>query len=376
MGKKKVLFVTGTRADFGKIEPLARVAADDGHSVVFFITGMHMLERFGLTALEVRRFEGATCHEFINHRHGDPQDIILSKTVLGFSDWVNEEKPDLVIVHGDRVEALAAALVCSINYIPCAHIEGGEVSGTIDEIYRHCNSKLCKYHFVSSETARKRLLSLGEAPEQVYVIGSPEMDVHKAAQSVGIDEVLDHYDIPFSDYSVILFHPVTSEQDSMKQQALELFRNLRESGRHFVVIKPNNDPGSDDIMEAINGLPSDRFRIIPSMRFSYFSTLMKHAGSIIGNSSLGVREAPFLGIPSLNIGTRQTNRAVAPSVIHAAADEDAKITEFLKTNWGKRYDPHTEYGDGNSAQRFLSILNDEAFWNVPHQKVFYDGNAG
>lgn len=374
MRKKNLLFVTGTRADFGKIEPLARIAADDGHAVSFFITGMHMQERFGLTKLEVRKFEQATCHEFINHRHGDPQDIILSKTVQGFSDWVHEEKPDLVVVHGDRVEALAAALVCSINYIPCAHVEGGEVSGTIDEVYRHCNSKLCKYHFVSSDTARKRLLSLGETPEQVYVIGSPEMDVHKNGQMVALEDVLAHYEIPFSDFSVVLFHPVTSEQETMGQQAQALFESLKKSGRQFVVIKPNNDPGSDDIMEHINDLPNDRFRTIPSMRFSYFSTLMKNAGSIIGNSSLGVREAPFLGIPSLNIGTRQTNRAVASSVTHAASHDDEQIRDFLENEWGKRYPPHMEYGDGNSSERFLSVLNEPAFWDTPHQKVFYDGN--
>ena len=129
--KQRLLFVTGTRADFGKIEPLAKAAIADGFSVSFFVTGMHMLESYGLTKIEVNRLAGASVHEFVNQRPGDPQDVILAKTMLGFSDFIMEDKPDLVLVHGDRVEALACALVCATNYVKCAHIEGGEVSGTI-----------------------------------------------------------------------------------------------------------------------------------------------------------------------------------------------------------------------------------------------------
>ena len=105
------------------------------------------------TKIEVKRLPHAIVHEFVNQRPGDPQDVILAKTMLGFSDFIVEEKPDLVLIHGDRVEALACALVCATNYVKCAHIEGGEVSGTIDEILRHCNSKLAYCHFVSSKTA-------------------------------------------------------------------------------------------------------------------------------------------------------------------------------------------------------------------------------
>ena len=139
---KKLLFVTGTRADYGKLEPLAKAAQDAGFHISFFITGMHMMKRYGETRLEVKRFAGAEFFEFVNQREGDALDFILSKTILGFSDFVHEHRPDLVIIHGDRVEALAASLVCAMRYIRSAHIEGGEVSGTIDESIRHCNTKL------------------------------------------------------------------------------------------------------------------------------------------------------------------------------------------------------------------------------------------
>ncbi len=117
--KRRLLFVTGTRADFGKLEPLAQAAQRAGHTVAFFVTGMHMMRRYGETRIEVRRFEGAEVHEFINQSDGDPQDVVLSKTVTGFADWVQEHQPDLVIVHGDRVEALAVSLVCAMRYIAC-----------------------------------------------------------------------------------------------------------------------------------------------------------------------------------------------------------------------------------------------------------------
>ena len=108
---RHLLFLTGTRADFGKLQPLAAAARDAGHRVTFFVTGMHMMEAYGLTKLEVSRMPDVAVHEFMNQRPGDPQDVILAKTILGFSDYVTEHRPDLIIVHGDRIEALAGALV-------------------------------------------------------------------------------------------------------------------------------------------------------------------------------------------------------------------------------------------------------------------------
>ena len=367
---RKILFVTGTRADFGKIEPLARVVADAGFGVSFFITGMHMMARYGETRLEVKRFQGAEFFEFVNQREGDGLDFILAKTVTGFSDFVHEHRPDLVVIHGDRVEALAASIVCALRYIPSAHIEGGEVSGTIDESIRHCNSKLCAAHFVSSELARQRVMSLGESPERIFVVGSPELDMHARPSGVAFDDVLAYYKIPFTDFGVAIFHPVVSESETMGAQAAALFSALNQSGRNFVVIAPNNDPGTQQIFSEIAKLPKDRFRLLPSMRFAYFSELLKNAAVFIGNSSVGVREAPFLGLPSLNIGTRQHNRAESDSVSHATAFDTEAIHRFVEAYWAKRMVPSHEYGSGEAATRFLEVLASESFWALPKQKVF------
>ena len=369
---RTLLFVTGTRADFGKIEPLARAARDAGFPVTFFVTGMHMLDRYGLTKLEVHRTPGVGVHEFLNQRPGDPQDMVLAKTVMGFSDYVTEHRPDLVIVHGDRVEALATALVTATNYIRSAHIEGGEVSGTIDEVFRHCNTKLATCHFVSSEDAARRVMALGEPRESIHVIGSPELDFHAQGSGVSLDDVRRRYDIPFADYGVAVFHPVTSEAGSMGAQAEALFGALDASGRNFVIIAPNNDPGSEAIFGVIGRLPPERFRVIPSMRFSHFSELMRNAALMVGNSSAGVREAPFLGVPSLDVGTRQTNRAAAPSIHRTAAGDRAGVAAFLENQWGKTYPRHTGFGEGSAAERFVSVLTDDAFWTAPLQKEFRD----
>lgn len=369
---RHLLFLTGTRADFGKLEPLAAAARDAGHRVTFFVTGMHMMDRYGLTKLEVQRMPGVRVHEFLNQRPGDGQDIVLAKTVVGFSDYITEHKPDLIVIHGDRIEALAGALVAATNYIPSAHIEGGEVSGTIDEVFRHCNTKLATHHFVSSDMAARRVMALGEPEEAIHVIGSPELDFHAGPSGVTLDEVRARYAIPFAEYGIAVFHPVTSEQTSMGAQAQALFGALQQSGRNFVVISPNNDPGSEAIFAVLADLPHDRFRLIPSMRFAHFSELMKHAACMVGNSSAGVREAPFLGLPSLDVGTRQTNRAVSGSVCFARAGDTAAVARFLTDQWGNRHAPDTGFGEGRAADRFVETLSRSAFWAQGLQKAFRD----
>jgi UDP-N-acetylglucosamine 2-epimerase (hydrolysing) len=368
---KRLLFVTGTRADYGKLEPLALAAQKAGCHISFFITGMHMMKRYGETRLEVRKFLGADFFEYVNQREGDAQDLILSKTILGFSDFLNEHKPDLVVIHGDRIEAMGASIVCALNYIYSAHIEGGEVSGTIDESIRHCNTKLCATHFVSSEAAKQRVLSLGEQQKHVFNIGSPELDSHKHSSGISIEEVKRHYEIPFLDYGIVIFHPVTTELGDIGEQAESLFKSLERSKKNYVVILPNNDPGSERIFDIIDKLPAKRFRVIPSMRFYYFSELMKNASIMIGNSSAGVREAPFLGLPSIDIGSRQNNRALSQSVMSCSAYDDLALQGLIQKIWGKKNAQDTSFGSGLASNNFIKTISSPSFWHIPLQKEFH-----
>lgn len=367
---RSLLFVTGTRADYGKLEPLALAAQEAGFGITFFVTGMHMLERYGLTKEEVHSRKCFKVIEFINQRDGDPQDVILCKTVSCFSDFLNEHSYDLVVIHGDRIEALACSLVCATNYVRCAHIEGGEVSGSIDELFRHSITKLANIHLVSSRVAKNRIVRLGENPRSVFIIGSPELDIHRASLDITLDDVRRRYDIRSDNYGICIFHPVTSELTNLGEQAENLFKTLVISGRYFVVILPNNDPGSNKILDVIDKLPRSQFRILPSMRFNFFSQLMRCAQVIVGNSSIGVREAPFLGVPSLNVGTRQRNRAQSSSVQNCDACDEESITMFLRANWGKRFESNDSYGDGNAATAFVSLLKDGGLWSLSVQKYF------
>lgn len=371
---KKIIFITGTRADYGKLEPLAMAASSAGYEVHFFVTGMHLIERYGLTTIEVARQKEFKRREFHNQNEGDSQDQILSNTINGFANFIKKEEPDLVLIHGDRIEALAASLVCSINYVRSVHIEGGEVSGTIDEVYRHCNTKLCSAHFVSSVSAQNRVIRLGETPESVFVLGSPELDTHNKKTGVSINTVRKRYDIMWEDFGIAIFHPVTSELHNIEIQAEKFFYTLLESNRNFVTIAPNNDPGSSQIFKIIESLPKHRFRLIPSMRFLYFSELLRHAKVLVGNSSAGVREAPFFGLPSLDIGTRQNLRNQSKSIFSATAFENDKILHFLSQQWGKNYEKDRSFGVGDSSENFKRILSGTELWKLPLQKVFFEGS--
>ena len=372
---KKLLFVTGTRADFGKLQPLASAAVKEGFKVCFFITGMHMLENYGLTKSEVINHKEFQNFEFLNQRSGDKQDIILSKTIIGFSDYIDEIKPDLVVIHGDRIEAIACSLVAATNYYLTMHIEGGEVSGTIDEIFRHCNTKLCAVHLVSSNEARKRVIQLGEDKKNIYVIGSPELDLHLKDSGVSLQKVKERYDINASEYGICIFHPVTSEKKKIRYQAENLFEALKRTKKYFVVILPNNDPGCEDIKLIIQKLDRKYFRVLPSMRFNYFSELMKNCGIFVGNSSAGVREAPFLGIPSIDIGSRQTNRARSNSIFQCQSEDLESIIKLIEDNWYKRFKPDTSYGIGNASEAFVSILKNQNFWARSLQKFFNESKS-
>ena len=369
---KKLLFITGTRADFGKIEPLASIAKNRGYHIYFFVTGMHLLEKYGLTSIEVARVKGAKREEFINQMEGDSLEKILAKTIMGFSDYLKKIKPDMVLIHGDRVEALGAALVCASQNVRSAHIEGGEVSGTIDEVYRHCNTKLCTSHFVSSQSAKNRVISMGEHPDRVFIIGSPELDTHKANKDISLADVLAYYEILWEEFGVFIFHSVTSELKDLKEQLVNIFTALKRTKKNFVIIAPNNDPGSEMIFKEINKLPSQRFKVIPSMRFSYFSILLKNAKLLVGNSSAGVREAPFLGTPSINIGSRQKNRSFSKSVTNYSYQNDPSLDKLIEKKWGNKHLSDKSFGSGNSSKKFIKVLDQKKVWSLKTQKTFFE----
>lgn len=369
---KKILFLTGTRADFGKLKPLIRKVAESSRfEYQVFATGMHMLSRYGSTVNEIRKAGFDRIFSFINQDHaiGSQMDLVLANTVQGLSLYLREFPADLIVIHGDRVEALAGAIVGALNNVLVAHVEGGELSGTIDELIRHAVTKLSHLHFVSHEEAKRRLMQMGEAPESIYVIGSPDIDIMLSGDLPALPEVLDKYGIGFGDYGIGMYHPVTTEQDALPAHADAFVEGMLGSNRNFVVIYPNNDAGSDIILRRVMQLSSNpRFRLIPSMRFEYFLTLLKNARAIVGNSSAGICEAPVYGVPTVNVGTRQMNRFLYPSILNVP-DDAAAITAALG-NLPQAVPPSLHFGKGNSAALFVSHLATPELWSTPRQKLF------
>lgn len=373
-GMKKIVFLTGTRADFGKIKSLIQALEKHQDFVPYlFVTGMHLQHEYGYTLIEIERCGFTNLHAFENHTHETTMDLTLAKTIEGLSAFCKEMEPDMIVIHGDRVEALAGAIVGSLNNILVAHIEGGEISGTIDELIRHSTSKMSHVHFVSNDTAKKRLIQMGELEASVYVIGSPDLDIMFSDALPDLETVKKYYDVDFEQYAVAMFHPVTTEFHSMQQYADDFAAALLEDDRNYIVIYPNNDLGSAAIIQAYEKLKNNpRFRIFPSLRFEYFLTLLKNAGFIIGNSSAGIREAPYYGLPIVNIGSRQQNRSLNSDIVNVGYDQ-AAITEALKVIGNHTVQKVTgDYGTGNSAGLFINSLEEENLWKLNHQKQFRD----
>ncbi|AXB55354.1 UDP-N-acetylglucosamine 2-epimerase [Flavobacterium fluviale] len=371
---RKILFLTGTRADFGKIKSLIQTLEREREFEVFvFVTGMHLQEVYGYTLIEIERCNFKNVHTFKNHTHETTMDLTLAKTIEGLSNYCKEVNPDMIVVHGDRVETLAGAIVGSLNNILVAHIEGGEVSGTVDELIRHSVSKLSHIHFVSNKEAAKRLLQMGEVKESIFTIGSPDIDIMFSENLPSLETAKKYYDIQFDQYAVVMFHPVTTEFSSMKKYASDFVDCLLNDNHNYIVIYPNNDLGSQYILDAFKRLENNkRFRVFPSLRFEYFLTLLKNCQFIIGNSSAGIREAPYYGIPIINIGTRQQNRAVHADIINVDYSEE-KINEALsKIDSHKINISDNDFGTGNSSELFLQSLKKNDIWHLNHQKQFRD----
>ena len=379
---KNILFLTGTRADFGKLKPLIRKVDDSPlFECSLFVTGMHTLSRYGYTVNEVYKSLGEhrlaqgfrSVYTFMNQIHGDSMERILANTINGLSRYVQEFRPDMIVVHGDRVEALAGAIVGALRNILVAHIEGGEISGTIDEVIRHAVTKMAHIHFVSNTESADRLKQLGEHPESIFVIGSPDVDLMLSSSLPSVEEAKDYYGIPFDKYGIVLFHPITTDVEGTAFAAEALVSALLSSTYNYVVIYPNNDEGCELIFSAYERLKGNpRFITFPSMRIEYFLALLKNAIFIIGNSSAGVRESPVYGVYSISIEGRQRNRFNYKSIIDLDGTEESIVRAIEGIEDMPHCEPSYHFGKGDSATRFMAALENQGLWSIPKQKQFID----
>jgi UDP-N-acetylglucosamine 2-epimerase (hydrolysing) len=373
---RKIVFLSGTRADFGKLKSLIRtlLKGPPAFEVHIFATGMHMDPKYGFTVLEFEKCNFPNVYRFINTSAGGSMDQALGTTILGFSQYVKMIGPDMIVVHGDRSEALAGAIVGSLNNILVAHIEGGEISGTVDGVIRHSVTKMSHLHFVSNDEARRRLVQLGEDPNAVFVIGSPDVDIMNSTDLPSLAEVKAHYEIDYEQYGILAFHPVTTSLGTLPADVRELTRAVLDSGQNWVAIYPNNDEGNGVILDEYQASfrAHARVRMFPSLRFEAMLVLLRHARVVVGNSSMGIREAPYYGTPTVNVGTRQEGRTQNAEIINVPAVYSRVLEAIAIQSSRRRLLTVREWGQGDSDQRFRRLLERAELWQTPVQKSFRD----
>ena len=376
---KTITFITGTRADYGKIKSLILELQKKKNKFKtnLIITGMHNIRKYGFTKDEIDKDKILNCYSFNNQSKNATMDIILSNTIKGINNFVSKNHTDLIVVHGDRVESLAGAITGCLNNIKVAHIEGGEISGTIDEVIRHSISKLSHLHFVTNKIAKKRLLQMGETDKNIFTIGSPDVDIILKKKLPNLSIVKKRYNINFENYAICIFHPVTTELKKIEYQIKSLLRAIIKSNFNYIVLLPNNDLGNEIILNRVLNIKKKKYKnlkILPSMRFEYYLSLLKNSHFIIGNSSSGIMEAPYYGVPTIDLGSRQKNRAQINSII--SVNDFSKLSNLVDKFKSKKhkFKPLQYFGNGNSHKRFLSILNQKRIWSIKNQKQFIQLN--
>jgi len=277
-------------------------------------------------------------------------------------------KPDVVVTVADRYETLATAIAASYMNIPVAHVQGGEVTGSIDEKVRHAVTKLSNLHFVSTDRAAERVIRMGEDPDTVFVTGCPSIDLATAVlkrPQLDFDPFTQYGGVgatfPLSDgYLVVLQHPVTTEYEKAWEQVSETLWAVHESGLPAFWFWPNVDAGSDGTSKGIRVFretePSSRIHFYRNMRSEDFLRLIFNTRCVVGNSSVGIRECAFLGVPVVNIGSRQAGRERGSNVIDVGHDRTSIQTAIHRQSEHGRYPPSHLYGDGTAGQRIAELL--------------------
>jgi UDP-N-acetylglucosamine 2-epimerase (hydrolysing) len=371
--KKKILFVTCTRADYGKLKSLIiNIQKNNNFISRVFVSGMHNMKRYGSTYEEIVKDKINGIYRYSNLIKNMRMDEILTSTMKGFSSFLIKYNPDLVIVHGDRIEPLACALSSLLNNFLVAHIEGGEVSGTVDEMLRHSISKISHLHLVSNKTARKRLIQMGENKRYIFEVGSPDVDLILNKNLPKIEPTKKRYNIRFNDFGISIIHPVTTNIKNLKKESEIFFSALVKTNLNYIIIFPNNDLGSEIILKEIHKLKNNnKFRIFPSIRFEYYLTLLKNSKFIIGNSSSGIMGAPYYGVTTINIGTRQSNR-LKTKLIKNISFNEKEIIKTINQIKNRKIIKRKFFGEGNSAKKIENLLLSNKIWNINKQKSFVD----
>lgn len=383
---KKVTVFTGTRADYGLLYWLLKDIENDADMTLqLLVSGTHLSPGFGSTYKHIERdgFQIAEKVEMLlssDSATGTAKSIGLG--VIGFTDALTRLQPDVIVILGDRFEALAAAQTAMILRIPVIHLHGGEITeGAYDDNIRHAITKMSYLHGVSTEEHRNRVIQLGESPERVFNIGAIGLDHLSKSTMMSLSQLSHSLDFPLnSDFFVVTYHPETLGTTSPETVFQSLLDALDAFADYQVIFTyPNADDGGSEVIRKIEDYAArnaGRVLAIPSLGHIRYLSAVKHCTAVIGNSSSGIIEVPSFGVPTVNIGNRQKGRMAAASVIHCETSatgitrsiEQAVSDDFQKT----AREAINPYGKGDSSAQVISMiksLSDTA------PKAFFDLNV-
>ena len=369
-----IAFFTASRADYGKIKPVILETKRKKIKFKIFVTGMHLLKEYGNTKNHIiKDFGKKNLIIFKNQNFGDSHKLIFKKTVNRFTVALEKKNFDCVFIHGDRIETLAAASVLTFSKIRIAHVEGGELSGTVDEMIRHSVTKLSHLHFVTNSAAKKVLIKSGEDEKNIFITGSPDVDLFDKNLRPTIEEVKKRYKIKFSKYIISFLHPVTTNTKvETKKKAKIYFETIRHlKNENIIQFVPNNDDNSDEILHVLKKKLSKKpnIKILKSMRFEFYLTLLESSRLILGNSSSAIMEAPYFNVPSINVGDRQSNRFGLNKIINTSFSKKNILNSIKKVKKIK-LNSKLVFGDGNSAKKIINILLSKKFNKFKIQKTY------
>lgn len=380
--KLKICAVTTTRADYGIMRPLLlKLNKADWCDLVLAVTGTHLLKAFGYTIKEVEK-DGLKIDKKISimskaNDNAVETANIMSKTVLKFTEYFEESKPDVVLLLGDRFETFEVAASCTICRIPVIHIAGGETTeGAIDEVFRHSITKMSYLHLASTEEYKNRIIQLGEDPKRVYNTGALGVENVLSVKTLSVEELSKELSFELDKpYAVVTFHPVTLENNSAVSQLHELLKVLhKHQEMKFIITKANADLSGEKINAELEkfALKNKNCIVVSSLgTIKYFSAI-KGSCMVIGNSSSGIVEVPSFNKPTINIGDRQKGRIQANSVINCKPIE-ADIEKALNKALKFKKEVINPYGEGKTSEKMVRIIKKTFVGKVVNlKKVFYD----
>lgn len=380
----RLLVVTGSRAEYGLLRPLLDAIARDGSmEASLLVTGAHLSPAHGLTVTEIET-DGRAIAARVPLPLDDDSEAGVARAfaaaVSGSADALAADRPDLLVALGDRYETFAAAAAAHLARVPIAHLHGGELTeGATDDGQRHALTKLATLHFTSAEEYRRRVIQMGEDPARVHTVGAFGLDNVRLVPMRPEAEVREALGLPDGRrYVVVTFHPVTLDDDAGLAELRALLGALDDSPDLAVVLtRPNADAGNRSVHAVEDEwLARNTGRAVArdSLGVGLYLNAARHAVAVVGNSSSGIIEAPALGTPSIDIGTRQSGRARAASV-RSVKGSRGEISAALHDAVGAPTpdaDFESPYGDGHASERTVSHLREWFEGPRDAMKRFYD----